>query len=288
MYSLKWSGDGESLLFSGVASDTGWASYIVSTRGGAARAVAPQYATFSAAGDSLLWTDGFAPGRDHWVKLGNLDGVIHDSIHVAGPADYFEVEAAIPASRWIVVRVAPPNVATDELRAFDRNGRVGGSFIVRNLAAGYVMASSDALWIEVSSGPSPLEAILRVPFDTATGRFGSHADTMYIGDRGGTPTLYSVTRDGGTLLLNEAKTEYGAWAVSLHDAFRGALPIEKRLMRSAGTPISLRVSPDGGRLLLAAISTSPRGASPRLLGRQKRNSPSLRRRRTCGGPIQQL
>src|SRR5262249_31949094 len=132
-----------------------------------------------------------------------------------------------------------------EWRAIDRRGREGGR-IVWHATGGPAAVSADAGWAQsFQAGANPRPPIIRVPFDPRTGRFSDTRDTVYTGQ----VTQFSVTADGGTLVLDEGTSEYSAWNLELRDALRGTFADEPRLSRST-TPVFMNIPPDGNRVLI--------------------------------------
>ena len=136
----------------------------------------------------------------------------------------------------------------------------GGSFIVRDVGAGFTSASRDAVWIQTPAADSAGTSILRVAFDAANGRFASRGEVVYTGDTGGTPTIFSVTEKGDTMVVNEASTGFVGWRYQLKDAFQGTLAKDKQLLRSENAPLCLRLSPDGQRVLIMRPVRSTSGS----------------------------
>ena len=213
--------------------------------GGTPRIVAGGSAAFWAGGDSLLLTG--VPKNDtvFWVRVAGLDGVARDSIRVPGPADAMGVTGAVPESPWIVVALnRPPEL---EWRAIDRQGREGSRFSAHAISgSGGRALSADAWWAQlIQAGTNPRPPIVRVPFDPRTGRFSDRWDTVYTGQ----VTQFSVTADGGTLVLDEGTAEYSAWTLDLRDVLRGAFAEEHRRLRST-TRMDVRITADGNRVLI--------------------------------------
>jgi hypothetical protein len=245
IWTMRWSPDGSVLLFTGIAGK-GWATYLVPAAGGSAIRVAPECAILSPDGRSLLWTAEMGRGSEHHVEVGGLPGT---RFVIRGYAEYFMLETAVPDSRWIIVRV-DAGEKRDELRAVDLTGAEGGSFLATGLGAAAVLASRDAVWLQVDGEAQGTVNILRVPFDRQTGQFATKAETVYTGDSAGSPAIFSVTADGRTLALLEARTEFGGWATSMEDVRSGNLPAGRRLLSGVTQQPGLRISPDGERLLV--------------------------------------
>ncbi|MEP7326093.1 MAG: protein kinase [Gemmatimonadota bacterium] len=244
LYGIRWSPDRRNLLFSGSFGGH-YGHYLISALGGTPRLVAGGSASFWAGGDSLLLTPVPKPDSVFWVRIAGLDGVARDSIRVPGPADAMGVTGVVPGSSWIIVALnRSPEL---EWRAIDRQGREGSRFSAHAASGdGSRALSADAWWAQlIEAGANPRPPIIRVPFDPRTGRFSDQMDTVYTGH----VTQFSVTADGGTLVLDEGTTEYGAWTLDLRDALRGAFTEDHRLLRST-TPVTTGITGDGNRVLI--------------------------------------
>ena len=242
IYSIEWSPDRRNLLFRGSFGGH-YGSYLVSALGGAPRLIAAGGAAFWAGGDSLLLVSIPKPDSVFWIRVAGLDGVSRDSIRVAGPADAVSLIGAVPGSVWFIVALnRQPEI---EWRAINRRGREG-SRIIWHATGGSVALSADAGWAQpLQVGANPRPPIIRVPFDSRTGRFSNTRDTVYTGQ----VTQFGVTADGGTLVLDEGASEYSAWTLDMRDALRGAFAEDRRLSRST-TPIMMAITPDGDRVLI--------------------------------------
>lgn len=125
---------------------------------------------------------------------------------------------------WLIVGVLRSGQM--EFIAMDRKGREGGSTAGHPFAdfgSGSARVAADALWTWRGgsvSGGDPRAPLIRIPFDARTGRFSGHMDTVYTGRI----TAFDVTRDGGTVILDEGSADFSVWAMDLADAFHGALP----------------------------------------------------------------
>jgi tRNA A-37 threonylcarbamoyl transferase component Bud32 len=242
IYGIQWSPDRRNLLFGGSFGGH-YGSYLVSVLGGAPRLVAAGGAAFWAGGDSLLLVSVPKADSVFWIRVAGLDGVSRDSIRVAGPANAMLLVGAVPGSVWsIVALIRPPEI---EWRAIDRRGREGGR-LMWHATGGPVALSADAAWAQsFQAGANPRPPIIRVPFDPRTGRFSETRDTVYTGQ----VSQFSLTADGGTLVLDEGTSEYSAWTLDMRDALRGAFAEERRLSRSTA-PVSMAITADGNRVLI--------------------------------------
>jgi tRNA A-37 threonylcarbamoyl transferase component Bud32 len=251
IYSIQWSPDRRNLLFAGSFGGH-YGVYLVSVLGGAPRLVAAGGAAFWAGGDSLLLVRAPKPDSVFWIRISGLDGVPRDSIHVGGPAYQMLLVGVVPGSSWMIVALWHSPMI--EWRSIDRQGREGGRIMWR-ATGGPVALSADAGWAQsLQAGANPRPPIIRVPFDPRTGRFSGTRDTVYTGQ----VTQFSVTADGGTLVLDEGTSDYSAWTLDLRDALHGAFADEHRLSRST-TPINIDLTPAGNRVLIRRIGGASAG-----------------------------
>jgi len=242
LYDIAWSPDRRYLLFEGSVGER-YGTWLISALGGTPRWITAYNAAFWAGGDSLLSVRATGPDSVYWITVAGLDGVPRDSIRLAERGYGIGIAGAVPNSAWIIVSMRQQ--ARREYLAMDRTGRVSGRVSVPSYSADGV-PSADAMWIHVQqTGADPRPPIVRVPFDARTGRFADRQDTVYTGQI----TRFTVTADGGSLVLDEGTAEYGVWAVDFRDALRGALADSRRVLEST-TRLAIEVSPDGSRLLI--------------------------------------
>ncbi len=247
---IGWSPDRRNLMVGGTLVNGKEGLYLVSALGGTPRAVSSFYfPAFFAGGDSLLLTPSAGSDSTYWLRVAGLDGVPGDSIAVPGPAIGIEFAMNVPGSRWFILRIETDN--GPEFRVIDRTGRETDRrhFGPVDLA----QASRDALWFSSSFN------LMRLPFDTATGRFGTTIDTAYVG----LFTGFDVTADGGTLLIGEATENYDIWALPFDDALHGKFLEERRLAHGSAR-IAATISPDGSHVLLARLTGAAEAARFRL------------------------
>ncbi|MDB4909131.1 MAG: hypothetical protein JWO05_3915 [Gemmatimonadetes bacterium] len=239
---LEWSPDRRNLLFTGtVAGHAG--VHLVSALGGAPRYVSASVATFFAGGDSLLLGPVFHPDSAFWIRVAGLDGVTHDSIHVAGPGQLLGAITAVPGTNWIVTLVVQPPKGLWQV--MDRSGKVV-DHVVNACTCGGV-ATSDAVWLS-RAGDGLEESVVRIGLDRANGHLATRQDTMAHG----LFTQFSLTADGASMVMDEGTFQHSVWAVPFADAIKGDLPDAARIARSSSA-VSASMSPDGGRLLLRRI-----------------------------------
>jgi hypothetical protein len=235
IYEADWSADGRYLLFTG-RFDGRFGGFLVPALGGRPRLVSPYTASFYGA-DSLLILRGARASR---VLIATRDGVVRDSFAVDVPGAIVQSVRDVPNSRWLIAWVLQGDEF--EVATVDREGRVNDRFPVGRGGA-ISRVSKDGLWY--APGNERKSHIIRVPLDTGSGRFGSHHDTVYSGSIWG----FDVTRDGGSIVLDEGAHDYGAWALPFETAIHGVLP-EHAVRRSSGDFTAL-LSPDGARVLVS-------------------------------------
>jgi len=249
VYDIAWSPNGRSLLV-GATINQRRGAYLVSALGGT-----PHYVAFSASylagGDSLLFMRfPFPPqAKDKWLLVGGIDAVARDSIRIGGPGDKLSFFGAVPGSKWLVVGLYPQwlketHVIELELRVLGRDGRVSSHKVVGHSGTnpeGHL--SSDAVWFSPAGIGWPRRNLMRVALDAASGKLSSRVDTLFTALHTG----FSVTLDGGSLVLDEGSADYKLWGLDLSEAIRGVFPEQKGMLRST-TPLAVRLSPDGTRI----------------------------------------
>jgi len=242
LYDITWSPDRRNLLFEGSVGSR-YGEWLISALGGTPRWITANDAAFWAGGDSLLTVRSAGADSVYWIDVAGLDGVPRDSIRLAEPGRGIGLPGAVPNSGWIVVSIRQQT--RREYLVIDRAGRVTSRLSVPSFSAG-AGPSADALWIRIQqSGVDPRPPLVRVPFDAQTGRLADRQDTVYTGQI----TSFSVTADGGSLVLDEGTAEYGIWAVDFRDALRGVLADSRRVLQTT-TRVSAQISPPGDRLLI--------------------------------------
>jgi len=242
VYRLEVSPDRRNVIMGGSV-EGARGEFLIPTLGGPPRLLSKSIATFWSGGDSLLIVRESAAAPMFWILVCGLDGVPADSIRIQG-GDYVNVVSAVPNSQRILYTV--DNGETSNWVSIDRSGT---NYSSKTSAAGTLRmgwASADAFWAMMSTAGKRDWSILRVPFEPATGRFANAADTVYTGD----VTGFSVTADGGTILIDEGTTEYSAWALPFADALKGKFPDEKRFFRGTN-PVAFSLSPEGSLVSLS-------------------------------------
>jgi hypothetical protein len=250
IYRIEWSPDRRYLLFTGTINPI-YGTFLVSALGGTPRRV-PYRATFFAGGDSLLFPRvPFGVGATKWVLVSGLDGVARDSVRVGDDTDGLVFFGAVPGSKWIVVAIYPawdptsPSISM-ESRVVARDGRVTSRTVIGHSGTNAeAHASSDALWVSPGGVAWPKRVVFRIPLDAASGKLSSRIDTLSTGLHTG----FSVTADGGALVLDEGSTEFGLWGLDMNEAIHGVFPEEKRLLHSTSA-LNVRLSPNGERVLV--------------------------------------
>ncbi len=260
---LMWSSDRRNLLVLATLNGvTG--TYLLPTLGGAPRLIASMLASLEiefAGSDSLLLGSGFQGDSIYWIRVASLDGVVHDSIRVTGPVGT-AMAASIPGTPWIVTGTEDWTKRYVVWKIADRRGRVVDR--APSQCWCQLLTSNDALWLwgydPGATAASPSRYLIRIPVDSATGRLGTHPDTMRFSGVGNP----SITADGGSVAVSQGTTEYSIWALDLTDARVGRFADSKRIAR-ASVPIHAEVSPDGDRIMLDRTFPLPSGGAEHRL-----------------------
>ena len=252
-YALVWSPDRRNLIT--VATIGGrYGRYLVSAQGGTPRFITSGAAGFYADGDSLLVGPPLHSDSVFWLRVTSLDGVVGDSIRVAGPGSALIGIVTVPGARWILTSVLQGQHALWQV--VDRKGRVTDRALN---TSPYADASRDAIWFAPQTADGSA-IIIRESFDSTRGRLGSSGDTIITGAM----TNFDVTADGNALVYDDGTYDYGVWDLDVADAFRGRLPGARRVLRSSSA-FTVVTSPDGLRLLVRrTVATANGGAALRL------------------------
>lgn len=241
-YGLEWSPDRRNLSFFGTINNrTG--SYLLSALGGTPRFLTGGVATFYAGGDSLLLGPTFRPDSVYWIRVAALDGVVRDSIRVAGPGQGLAAISSMPGTPWIITLVLQEPHGLWQI--IDRTGQVADHVVNACTCGG--IATSDAVWL-ARAGHGIGESIVRIAIDRATGRLATRQDTMVTG----LFTNFSLTADGGGMVMDEGTYDYNVWAVDAAALLTGRYPDDRRIAHASNS-VNAAVSPDGGRLLVRRI-----------------------------------
>ena len=194
-----------------------------------------------------------APGAEsdsvYWMRVAGLDGVPRDSFVVSGAGPGIPFVVNVPETSWFILTLNTDRGT--EFRVIDRAGRETDRRSYRSVDISH--ASGDALWFSSDF------KLMRLPFDTANGRFGTTLDTVYVG----LLTGFDISADGRTLLLGEATENYEVWALSFEDVLHGVFPAERQLARGSSR-FAITISPDGKRVLLARATGVAEAARFRL------------------------
>ena len=248
-YGLEWSPDRRNLMFYGTVNSR-WGVYLLSALGGAPRYLTSGAAMFWAGGDSLLVAPQANPDTVFYVKVTSLAGVVADSIRIAGPGGGVTGLSVMPSGRWIVGLVV--QAGRGRWQVFDRSGKVADQVVNSCTCPGRI--TNDALWLTRSG--IGFESIVRMGIDPASGRLATRQDTLLSG----LFNNFSVTADGGTLVIDDGTSDDELWAVSLADGLAGRFTPDKSRLRSS-TRIIAGLSPDGGRVLIGRTLPSTTGQS---------------------------
>jgi len=239
-YGLEWSPDRRNLIFVGTI-DRRWGFYLLSALGGPPRYLSPSAAMFWAGGDSLLIGPP-SSGSDSvfQVRVTSIDGTVNDSIRVPGPGLSLTGLSVSPGGRWIVALVIQGSRGLWQV--LDRDGKVADRVLNSCTCPGRI--THDALWL-TRSGVG-VESIVRLGLDPVTGKLSQHQDTLLSGNFNN----FSVTADGGTLVIDDGAPDYSLWTVDLAEAVKGKFPDARRRFTTSSL-VQANTSPDGSRVLLA-------------------------------------
>jgi hypothetical protein len=127
-------------------------------------------------------------------------------------------------------------------QVLDRSGRVADRVVNSCTCPGRI--TNDALWLSRSG--VGVESIVRIVLDSATGKLAERQDTLLSGNFNN----FSVTADGGTLVIDDGAPDFTLWTLSLADAIKGKFPDARRRF-TASSPVDAPLSPDGARVLLS-------------------------------------
>jgi len=240
-YGLEWSPDRRNLIFIGTI-DRRWGFYLLSALGSPPRYLGPSAAMFWAGGDSLLIGPSTAAGGDSvfQVRVTSIDGTVRDSIRVPGPGRSLDALSVSPGGRWIVALVVQGSRGLWQV--LDRSGKVADRVVNSCTCAGRI--THDALWLTRSG--TGAESIVRIDLDPATGKLSDHQDTLLSGNFNN----FSVTTDGGTLVIDDGAPDFSLWTLDVPDALKGKFPDARRRFTTS-TFVDADVSPDGSRVLLS-------------------------------------
>jgi hypothetical protein len=239
-YGLEWSPDRRNLIFVGTI-DRRWGFYLLSALGGPPRYLSPSAAMFWAGGDSLLIGPP-SSGSDSvfQVRVTSIDGTVNDSIRVPGPGLSLTGLSVSPGGRWIVALVIQGSRGLWQV--LDRDGKVADRVLNSCTCPGRI--THDALWL-TRSGVG-VESIVRLGLDPATGKLSQHQDTLLSGNFNN----FSVTADGGTLVIDDGAPDYSLWTLDLAEALKGKFADGQRRFTTS-TMVVADMSPDGSQLLLS-------------------------------------
>jgi serine/threonine protein kinase len=243
---LQWSPDRRNVLFHGTVGDRS-GMWLISVLGAPPIFLTPGAAAFTADGDSLLIGPPARPDSLYWIRVTSLAGVVHDSVKVVGPGQGVAIISAVPGKNWILTLVVQPPHGLWQV--VSRDGKVLDRVVNTCLCGG--VATTDAVWL-ARAGSGLGEAVVRIALDGNTGRLSAQQDTMTAG----LFTAFSVTADGGAMVMDEGVYDYNAWALDFGDLMKGNFPENRRIIH-ASTAAYPQISPDGERVLIRRVV--PRG-----------------------------
>jgi len=239
-YGVEWSPDRRNLIFLGTI-ERRWGFYLVSALGSSARYLGPSAAMFWAGGDSLLiGPPSAAPDSVFQVRVTSIDGTVRDSIRVPGPGANLQALSVSPGGRWIVALVIQGSRGLWQV--LDRSGKVADRVLNSCTCPGRI--TRDALWLTRSGLGA--ESIVRIVLDPATGKLSDRQDTLLSGNFNN----FSVTEDGGTLVIDDGVSDFSLWTVDLAEALKGKFADARRRFTTS-TAVDAPISPDGARVLLS-------------------------------------
>jgi hypothetical protein len=250
VYGLEWSPDRRNIGFAGTINNRA-GSYLLSALGGAPRFLTPGVATFYAAGDSLLLGPVIRPDSVYWIGVAALDGVVHDSIRLAGKGEGVAALSVVPGTNWIVTLVLQEPHGLWQV--IDRGGRVADHVVNACTCGGE--ATKDAVWLS-RAGHGIGESIVRIGIDRETGRLATRQDTMVTA----LFTNFSLTADGAGMVMDEGTYDFSVWSLGLSDVLTGHYAEDRRVAH-ASSGVSAQISPDGARVLLRRIVPTGGGHS---------------------------
>jgi len=246
-YGLEWSPDRRNIAFWGTLG-TRSGTYLLSALGGSPRFLVNGPATFYAGGDSLLLGPTVRPDSVFWIHVTTLDGVVRDSIRVSGPGQGLTSISVVPGTNWIVTLVL--QLPHGLWQVMDRSGKVADHVVNACTCGG--KATSDAVWL-ARAGEGPGESIVRIALDPKNGHLAARQDTMVTG----LFTAFSLTADGGGMLMDQGTYDRSIWALDMPDLLNGHFPDGRRIAHGSNAMYA-SISPDGARLLMwRSIPTGP-------------------------------
>ena len=233
-YGMGWSPDRRNLIV-GCALAGRIGAWLVPVLGGTARFVGSAPATFTGGGDTLLVASPVRPDSVFWIWSTTLTGLVTDSLRVSGASLGVKFLDDVSGTPWIVVGV--DRAGGPLLELMDRRGHVADQLEPPSPDT-YAFVAGGALWLTTAA-----HAIVRIPIDATHGRFAERRDTIP-----GPFNTFSLTADGSNLVMDQGTYEWSVWRLTLPDLFAGRLPDSARIAQ-ASTPLSVRLSSDGTRLL---------------------------------------
>ena len=239
-YGLEWSPDRRNLIFVGTINRR-WGFYLLSALGGPPKYLSPSAAMFWAGGDSLLIGPPSASSDSVFqVRVTGIDGTVRDSVRVPGPGLGLTGLSVSPGGRWIVALVIQGSRGLWQV--LDRNGTVADRVVNSCTCPGRI--THDALWL--SRAGVGVESIVRIVLDPATGKLAERQDTLLSGNFNN----FSVTADGGTLVIDDGAPDFSLWTIDLAEALKGKFPDARRRFTTS-TLVNAGMSPDGSQVLLS-------------------------------------
>jgi len=222
----------------------------VSTLGGEPRFLSGSTAAFWAGGDSVLLGPAFRPDSVFYVGVAGLDGIPRDSIRIAGTGQALSAISAVPGTGWILSLIVQRPRGLWQV--VDRSGRIADR-VINECACGGV-GTADAVWLHRESD-TPDHAGVRNAIDPATGKLATRQDTMALG----LFTAFSLTSDGGTMVIDQGSYDHGVFALPFDSVLAGRFAEDRRIARASNQVLG-SLSPDGARVLVRRAIPSVRGS----------------------------
>jgi hypothetical protein len=238
-YYLEWSPDRRNLVFNGTI-DNRIGTFLLSALGGTPRFLTGGVATFFAGGDSLLLGPPYHVDSVYWIRVAALDGIVRDSIKLAGSGQGVAALSSMPGTGWIVTLIlqAPHGF----WQVIDRSGNVIDHVVNACTCGG--LAARDAVWLS-RLGDGTGESIVRIAMDPLTGKLAARQDTMVTA----LFTNFSITADGAGMVMDEGTYDFSIWDLDLASVLKGSYPDDRRVA-NASSPVNSLISPDGARVLV--------------------------------------
>jgi Tol biopolymer transport system component len=261
-----WTPNGAYVVYSASNGSERWGVFGVSTLRGAPRLLgrASSGGFDFGSGDTLFIASG---ARDHpiaWVhRLTVSDGQMLDSIPLREPAGFFTDVVRLTDPGRLLLAVRKTSNSAPELRLIDSSGaeihRVTAPFGALGRGFGIRWVPSRQKLVVVAQRALGANEYDVLSLDVTASRIGRDVDTVFSGLQMTHP-VFDISADGQRLVYAVGPVEGTLWKIdTLHmkeDRFAATLAM------STTTRLQARISPDGGRVLIAQVRpTNDRRAS---------------------------